>query len=191
MKNAHSGKIFTHILTVLMCAIVLVMIGCCFSPYFTIAEPYHFILNPNPTLDHYTLIDVMWTDTKVVTTYFTEDYPNFDINYFVTNMVISFIFALGSVVTCIWHLVNEMRRFPSMVSGVFTHICGLGWAAFTFMGYANNAMLDMGVPAFMGVRTLLLAVTAVGAVVVVGRLVVWTLTEIMVSKERKARLASL
>ena len=191
MKNAHSGKIVCHILTVLMAAIVLVMIACCFSPYYTISEPYHFILNPEPVLDHYNLIDVMWTDTKVVTTFFKEDYPNFDINYYVTNMVLSFIFALATVVTCIVHLANEMRRYPSMVSGVFTHICGLGWVIFTFMGYLNNEMLDMGVPAFMGIRPVLLGVSAVGAVIVLVRLAAWIRTEIMVSKERKARLALL
>lgn len=191
MKNAHSGKIFTHILTVLMCVSVLVMLGCCFAPYYTISEPYHFILNPNPTLDHYSLIDVMWTDTKVVTTYFTEQYPSFDINYYVINMVLSFIFGVFSVVTCVWHLSNEMRRFPTMVSGIFTNICGFLWAIFTFMGYANNEMLDLGVPAFMGIRTVILIVSAVGAVVIALRFVVWLLTEIMVSKERKARLALL
>ena len=191
MKNAHSGKILTHMLTVAMAAIVLVMLACCFSPYFTIAEPYHFILNPNPTLDHYTLIDVMWTDVKVVTTYFTEQYPSFDINYYVINMVLSFIFGLGSVVTCLWHLSNEMRRFPSMVSGVFTHICGFLWAIFTLLGYASNEMLDLGVPAFMGIRSTILIVTAVGAVVVAARFVIWLLTEIKVSQERKARLALL
>lgn len=191
MKNAHSGKIVTHILTVLMCVVILVMLACCFSPYYTISEPYHFILNPNPMPDHYTLIDVMWTDTKVVTTYFTEQYANFDINNYVINMVLSFIFGIGTVATCIWHLANEMRRYPCMVSGVFTNICSFGWVAFTLMGYLNNQMLDLGVEKFMPIRTTIIILTIVGAVVVAVRFVVWLLTEIMVSKERKARLALL
>ena len=191
MKNAHTGKIYCHILTVLLCALVLVMLACTFAPYYTISEPYHFVLNQNPTLDHYSLVDVMWMDTNVVTTFFTEDYPSFDINYFVTNLVLSFIFALATVVTCVVHLANEMRRFPSMVSGVFTHICGLLWVLFTMMGYLNNAMLDLGVPAFVGIRTVLIAVSIIGAVVYAVRLVIWILTEIKVSQERKSRLALL
>lgn len=191
MKNAHSGKILTHILTVAMCVIVLAMLGCTFAPYFTISEPYHFILNPNPTLDHYTLVDVMWSDVQVVTTYFADQYANFDINVYVINMVLSFIFGILTVVTCVWNLANEMRRFPSMVSGVFTHICSILWAVFTLLGYTNNDMLDLGVPAFMGIRNVIIIVSVVGAVMAAIRLVVWVLTEIKVSQERKARLALL
>ena len=191
MKNAHTGKIVTHMLTLALLSIVLVMLASCFSPYFTIAEPYHFILNPNPTLDHYSLVDLMWMETKVVTTFFTEQYPSFDINYYVTNMVLSFIFGLATVVTCLVHLSNEMRRFPSMVSGVFTHICGLLWALFTLLGYVSNEMLDLGIPAFMGIRSTIILLTIVGVVIYLIRLVVWVLTEIMVVKERNARLALL
>lgn len=191
MKNAHAGKTVTHILTVLICAVILVMIGCCFSPYYTISEPYHFILNPNPMPDHYSLIDVMWTDTKVVTTYFTEQYSNFDINDYVINMVLSFIFGVGTVATCVWHIANEMRRFPTLVSGIFTNICSFGWVAFSLMAYLNNAMLDLGVPKFMGIRTTIIILTIAGTVIVAARFVVWLLTEIQVSKERKARLALL
>lgn len=191
MKNAHSGKILTHILTVLMCAVILLMIACCFSPYFTISEPYHFILNPNPMPDHYTLIDVMWTNTKVITTFFSNQYANFDINDYVINMVLSFIFGVATVGTCVWHIANEMRKYPAMVSGVFTNICGFGWALFSLMAYLNNAMLDLGVPAFMGIRTAIIILSVVGTVVVVVRFVVWLLTEIKVAQERKARLALL
>lgn len=191
MKNAHTGKIITHILTILMCAVILVMIGCCFNPYFTVSKPYHFILNPNPVPDHYSLIDLMWTDTVVITEAFEEMYPGFDINLYVTNLVLSFIFGIATVITCIWHLANELRRFPTMTSGIITNICGICWAAFSLLGYLNNAMLDAGTEAFMGIRTVIIILSAVGAVLVAVRFVVWLLTEIQVVKERKARLALL
>lgn len=191
MKITHTGKTITHILTILMCAVILVTIGCCFNPYFTVSRPYHFILNPNPVPDHYSLIDLMWTDTVVITEAFDEMYPGFDINLYVTNLVLSFIFGIATVITCIWHIANEFRRFPSVTSGIVTHICGIGWAVFSLIGYLNNAMLDAGMEAFMGIRTLIIILSVVGTVLVVARFVVWLLTEIQVSKERKARLALL
>lgn len=191
MKNAHSGKIITLILTVMTCAVILLMIACCFAPYFTISEPYHFILNPNPMPDHYSLNDVMWTDTQVITTYFKEDFPSFDINYFVTNMVLSYILGLLTLVSCAFYITNEMRRFPSFVSGVFTCITSILWAVFSLLAYPSNAMLDMGVPKFMGIRSVIIVICIVGAVLAVVRTACWILTEIKVSQERKARLALL
>ena len=191
MKNAHSSKIITLILTVMTCAVILLMIACCFAPYYTISEPYHFILNPNPMPDHYSLNDVMWTDTKVITTYFTEDFPSFDINYFVTNMVLSYILGLLTLVSCGFYIANEMRRFPSFVSGVFTCITSVLWALFSLLAYPSNAMLDLGVPKFMGIRSVIIVICIVGAVLAVVRTVCWIITEIKVSQERKARLAQL
>ena len=83
MKNTNLGKTICMILSVLLCVLVLAMFGCCCSPYYTISEPYHYVLNPNPMPSHYTLMDVMWMDTKVVTTYFTDMYSNFNINDYV------------------------------------------------------------------------------------------------------------
>lgn len=191
MMKTHTGKTITHVLTILMCAVIIAMIGCCFNPYFTVAEPYHFILNPNPTPDHYTLIDLMWLETPLITEVFEEQYPGFDINLYVTNLVLSFIFGIATVITCIWHFANEFRKFPSMTSGIFTNICSICWAIFSLLGYLNNAMLDAGVPEFMGVRTIIIALTIAGTALVAIRFVVWLLTEIQVSKERKARLALL
>ena len=188
MKNAHTGKTITHVLTILMCAVIIAMIGCCFNPYFTVAEPYHFILNPNPTPDHYTLIDLMWLETPLITDVFEEQYPGFDINLYVTNLVLSFVFGVATVITCIWHFANEFRKFPCMTSGVFTNICGILWALFSLLGYLSNALLDAGVPQFMGVRTIIIALSIAGTVIVAIRFVAWLLTEIQVSKERKARL---
>lgn len=191
MKNVNLGKTVTHVVGVVVCAIILVTFGCFCSPYFTIVEPYHFVLNPNPTPDHYTLMDVMWLDTKVVTTYFTDMYSNFDINNYVTNMALAFIFGLGTIATCIWHAANDFRRFPNMVSGIFSQICSVLWALFSLLGYLNNTMLDLGVEKFMGIRTVIIILSVVGAVLVVVRFVFWLLTEIQVAKERKARLALL
>ena len=191
MKNAHSSKIISLILTVMTCAVILLMIACCFAPYFTISEPYHFILNPNPMPDHYSLNDVMWTDTKVITTYFKEDFPSFDINYFVTNMVLSYILGLLTLVSCGFYIANEMRRFPSFVSGVFTCITSVLWALFSLLAYPSNAMLDLGVPKFMGIRSVIIVICIVGAVLAVVRTACWIITEIKVSQERKARLAQL
>lgn len=191
MMKTHTGKTITHVLTILMCAVIIAMVGCCFNPYFTVAEPYHFILNPNPTPDHYTLIDLMWLETPLITEVFEEQYPGFDINLYVTNLVLSFIFGVATVITCIWHFANEFRKFPSMTSGIFTNICSICWAIFSLLGYLNNALLDAGVPEFMGVRTIIIALTIAGTALVAIRFVVWLLTEIQVSKERKARLALL
>ena len=191
MKKAHTGKVVTHIFTILMCAAILVMIGCCFNPYFTISKPYHFILNPNPQLEHYSLIDLMWTDTVAITESFTEMYPGFDINLYVTNLVLSFVFGIATVLTCVWHFANEFRRFPSLTSGIFTNICAICWAAFSLMGYLNNAMLDAGVEAFMGIRNVIIITVITGTALAAIRFVVWLLTEIQVVKERKARLALL
>ncbi len=191
MKNAHTGKTITHVLTILMCAVILVMIGCCFSPYFTVTKPYHFILNPNPAPEHYTLIDLMWTDTVAITESFESMYPGFDINLYVTNIVLSFVFGVATVITCLWHFANEFRRFPSLTSGILTNICGICWVAFSLLGYLNNALLDAGAEAFMDTRNVILILIAVGTVLVAVRFVVWLLTEIKVAKDRKARLALL
>lgn len=191
MMKAHTGKTITHVLTILMCAVIIAALACCFNPYFTVSEPYHFILNPNPTPDHYTLIDLMWLETPMITEVFEEQYPGFDINLYVTNMVLAFIFGAATVITCIWHFANEFRRYPCMTSGVFTNICAFCWSIFSLLGYLNNAMLDAGVPAFMGIRTVIIALTIAGTVLVVIRFVMWLLTELQVSKERKARLALL
>mgnify|MGYP006967417459 CR=1 FL=1 len=107
------------------------------------------------------------------------------------SIILSFVFGVATVITCIWHFANEFRKFPCMTSGVFTNICGILWALFSLLGYLNNAMLDAGVPAFMGVRTVIIALTIAGTVLVVIRFVMWLLTELQVSKERKARLALL
>lgn len=191
MKNTNLGKTICMVLSVVLCALILVMFGCCCSPYYTISEPYHYVLNPNPMPDHYTLMDVMWMDTKVITTYFTDMYSNFDINDYVTNMVLSFIFGLGTIGTSIWHAANEMRRYPSMTSGVFVCICSVLWGVFSLLAYPMNIMLDMGVPVFMGIRPIIIIISAVGAVLAIARFVIWLLTEIEVAKQRKARLALL
>lgn len=192
MKNINLGKTITHILGVLLCVTVLLMFGYCCAPYYTIAEPYHFVLNPNPMPDHYTLMDVMWMNTKVITTYFTDMYSNFNINNYVTNMVLSFIFGVGTVATCIWHAANDFRRFPNMTSGVWCQIFGILFGVFSLMAYPSNVMLDMGVEKFMAVaRPALIVLSVVGLVLAVVRFVIWLLTEIQVAKDRKARLALL
>lgn len=191
MKNTNLGKTICMILSVLLCVLVLAMFGCCCSPYYTISEPYHYVLNPNPMPSHYTLMDVMWMDTKVVTTYFTDMYSNFNINDYVTNMVLSFIFGAATVITTIWHSINEMRRFPSMTSGIFVAICSILWGVFSLLAYPMNVMLDMGVEKFMGIRPVIIIISIVGAVLALVRFVIWLLTEIEVSKQRKARLALL
>ena len=191
MKNINLGKTITHILAILVCAVILVTFGCLCSPYYTISEPYHYVLNRNPMPDHYTLMDVIWLDTKVVTTHFTDLYSNFDINNYVTNMALSFIFGLGTIAACVWHAANDFRKYPNLVSGIFTQVCSLLWALFGLLAYPSNVLLDMGVEKFMVIRPVIVILTVVGAVLAVVRFVLWLLTEIEVSKQRKARLAKL
>lgn len=191
MKNALTGKMLTQVLSVVLCAAALILLAATLCPYYTISEPYHFILNPNPTPDHYTLTDVMWLDTQVVTTFFEEQYANFDINNYVTNMVLSFIFLLATVATSLWYAFNEYKHYPSMTSAIFTHICGVAAGVFTLLGYLSNDMLDLGVPAFMYVRTIIIIAGAAVLAVAIVRFVVWLLTTIQLGKERAARLALL
>ena len=191
MKNTNLGKTICMIMSVLICLLILAMFGCCCSPYYTISEPYHYILNPNPVPSHYSLMDVMWLKTNVITTHFTEMYSNFEINNYVTNMALSFIFGLAMLATTVWHSANEMRRYPSMTSGVFVAICSVLWALFSLLGYTNNQMLGLGVEKFSGILPVIVIISAVGAVLTLVRLVLWILTEIQVSKQRKARLALL
>lgn len=192
MKNTNLGKTICMILSVLLCVLVLAMFGLCSAPYYTISEPYHYILNPNPMPSHYSLMDVMWMQTNVITTYFTDMYSNFEINDYVTNMVLSFIFGLGVIVTSIWHTANEFRRYPSMTSGIFVAICSILWGVFSLLAYPMNVMLDMGVDKFeAATRPFLIIISIVGTVLALIRFVFWLLTEIQVSKQRKARLALL
>ena len=191
MKNTLNGKMLTQVFSVVLCAMVLVLLAATLCPYYTVSEPYHFILNPNPTPDHYTLTDVMWLDTKVITTIFEEKYANFDINNYVTNMVLSFIFLLATVVTSLWYAFNEYKHYPSMTSAIFTHICGILGGVFTLLGYLSNDMLDLGVPAFMYVRTIIIIAGAAVLVLAIVRFVLWLLTTIQLGKERAARLALL
>lgn len=191
MKNINLGKTLTHLLAVLICATILVTFGCFCSPYYTITEPYHFVLNPNPVPAHYSLMDVIWLDTQVITTYFTDMYSNFNINDYVTNMALSFIFGLGTIACCIWYIINDFRKFPTLGSGIMSQACSILWALFGLLAYPSNVMLDMGVEKFMGIRTVIVILTIVGAVLVVARFVIWLLTEIQISKERKERLAKL
>ena len=207
MKNTHLGKTLTQILSVLLCATVVIMIACCFHPYFSIEKPYHFILNPNPKTDYYSLIDVMWCNTQpqddgnmnvstdfsvdIIRNHFEEQYSNFDFNKYITNMVLSFIFALATVATSVWFAFNEYKHYPSMTSGVFSHIAAFGYTLFGMLGYASNDMLSLSVPAFAYVRTLIVIVLAVGLLLTIARFVVWLLTTIQLAKERKARLALL
>lgn len=192
MKNTLKGKMLTQILSVLLCAVTLILLAATIlCPYFTISEPYHFILNPEPKPDHYTLVDVMWLNTPVITTNFTERFSNFDINDYVTNMVLSFIFLVATVVTSLWFAYNEYKHYPSMTSAIFTHICGLLAGLFTMLGYLSNAMLDYGVPAFSYVRIVIIACGAVVLLASIARFVIWLLTTIQLNKERAARLALL
>lgn len=207
MKNTHLGKMLTQILSVILCATVVIMIACCFHPYFSIEKAYHFILNPNPKTDYYTLIDVMWCNTTeqedggmnvstdfsvdIVRKHFEEQYSNFDFNKYITNMVLSFIFSLATVATTIWFAFNEYKHYPSMTSAVFMHISAACYAAFGLMGYISNDMLSLCVPAFAYVRTLIIILIAAGLLIAIARFVIWLLTTIQMAKERKARLALL
>ena len=191
MKNTLNGKMLTQVLSVVLCAVALILLAATLCPYYTIAEPYHFILNPNPVADHYTLVDVMWVDTEVITTFFEDQYSNFDINNYVTNMVLSFIFLLATVVTSLWFAFNEYKHYPSTTSAVFTHICGFLAGVFTMLGYLSNDMLDLGVGAFMYTRTVIIIAGAAVLLLAIARFVVWLLTTIQLGKERAARLALL
>lgn len=191
MKNTLTGKMLTQILSVLLCAVTLIVLAATLCPYYTIAEPYHFILNPNPVTDHYTLVDVMWLDTSVITTEFMGRFANFDINAYVTNMVLSFIFLVATVVTSLWFAYNEYKHYPSMTSAIFTHLCGFLAALFTLLGYVNNAMLDYGVAAFSYIRPVIIICGALVMLAAVARFVVWLLTTLQLNKERAERLAKL
>ena len=78
-----------------------------------------------------------------------------------------------------------------MTSAIFTHICGLLAGVFTILGYLSNDMLDLGIPAFMYVRTVIIIAGAAVLVIAIVRFVIWLLTTIQLAKERAARLALL
>lgn len=191
MKNTQTGKMLTQILSVLLCAVILIMLGATFCPYYTIAEPYHFILNPNPVTDHYTLVDVMWTNTPIITTYFENQYSNFDINNYVTSMVLSFVFALAALITSVVFAKDVYKKYPSMTSGVLMHISAVCCSIFSLMAYLSNDMLDLGISAFMYTRTIIIICSVAVTVLTIVRFVLWLLTEIQLHKELKARLALL
>lgn len=191
MKNAKTSKIIFHVLSFLMCAVILGMLACTFSPYFTITQPYHFILNPDPQPVDYTLVDLIWTETKLIDEHFAANYADFNINDYVTNLALSFIFGLGAVVSCIWHFYNNVKRYPAMTSGVVSNLCALCWSLFSLLGYLNNAMLDLGVEAYKGIRTVIIILAFVGTVFAIARFVIWLITEVKAHKEMKARLAKL
>ena len=189
--NAHNGKVITCILTVLLCAVILLMIGCTLAPYFTISEQYHFVLNKNPKTEHFSLMDVMWTDTVAITEHFTAQYSNFDINDYAVGMAVSFIFAVLTILFSLSLLSKELRRFPCLVTGIFTNIFGLAWVYFTIPAYTDNVLLDLGRPEFMGIRDTITLLIYIGTALYFVRLIAWIWTEVCVSKERKARLALL
>lgn len=191
MKNTLNGKMLTQILSVLLCAVTLIVLAATLCPYYTIAEPYHFILNPNPVTDHYSLVDAMWLDTTVITTYFENQYKNFDINDYITGMVLSFIFLIAAFATSLWFAFNEYKHYPSMTSAVFAHLTGALAGGFTVFSYLINPMLDMGVPVFMYVRYVIIIFGALILVATIARFVVWLLTTIQLAKERAERLAKL
>ena len=191
MKNSLKGKMLTQVFSVVLCAFALILLAATLCPYYTIAEPYHFILNPNPVTDHYTLVDVMWLNTKVITTEFENRFSNFDINNYVTNMVLSFIFLVATVVTSIWYAYNEYKHYPSMTSGIFTHLCGFLASLFTLLGYVNNAMLDYGVPVFSYIRLVIIICGVLVLLATIVRFVIWLLTTIQLNKELAERLAKL
>lgn len=193
MKITHKGKITTQILSVVLCVLVLAMLACTMCPFFTITEVYNPVTKPDPKTDHFSLTDIIWLRTQEVIEYFTDGlHMSFPINMFVTNIVLSFIFALGTLATTIWHSANEYRRFPSITAGVFTHICGLACGILGVMGLNNNYLLiTYANPKFAFIRQVMLILCIVIAVVALARCVVWTLTEIKLYKEKKARLALL
>lgn len=191
MKNTKTGKLITRIFTVLACLLVIAMTVCYFFPYFTITKEANKYLDPNPQPVDYTLIDLLWTNTKVINEHFSKIYGNFDINNYVTYMVLSFVFGLATVVTSVWHTYNEIKRYPDMTSGVLTNIACVGWGVFSLLAYLQNDLLALGTPAFMGIRPVFTIFAIVATVVAVIRFVIWLLTEIQIAKDRKARLALL
>lgn len=207
MKNTLAGKTTTQILSVVLCAVTLIMLCCCFHPYFMIQEAYDKYLTPNPKTDYYNLVDVIWCNTKpqedgkmtvgtdfsvtIISGFFKRQFDKFDFNTYVENIMLNFVFCVTVVVTAIWFAANEFRRFPSMVSAIFCHICGLACGLFGVLGYGNNAMLGQGVPEFMYIRTIMLVASIVVLVLTIARFVIWLLTTIQLHKERKARLALL
>jgi hypothetical protein len=207
MKNTHAGKLITQILSVVLCVVTLIMLCCTFHPYFSITKAYHFILNPNPETDYYTLVDVMWCNTKpqedgkmtvgtdfsvkIIREYFESLYDQFDFNKYVTNIMLNFVFAIATVVTALWFAANEFRRFPSMISAIFAHICGFACGLCGLLGYGDNAMLNLAVPEFLYIKSLMLILSIVALAIVAVRFVIWLLTTLQLRKERKARLALL
>ena len=207
MKNTLAGKVTTQILSVVLCAVAVFMLCCCFHSYFDITKPYHPILNKNPKPAYYNLVDVMWCNTepvedgkmtvstdfsvKIIRELFQEKYENFNFNAYVENIMLNFVFAIASVVTAIWFAANEFRRFPSMASAIFMHVCGLACGVFGLLGYTNNAMLGLGVEKFMYIQTLQMILSIVVLAISIARFVVWLLTTLQLHKERKARLALL
>ena len=207
MKNTYAGKLTTQILSVVLCAVTLIMLCCCFHPYFMIQDAYDRYLNPNPKSDYYNLVDVIWCNTKpqedgkmtvttdfsvkIIREYFRSKYDQFDFNKYVTDIMLNFVFCIAVVVTAIWFAVNEFRRFPSTVSAVFCHICGFACGLFGVLGYGDNAMLSLGVPEFMYIKLVMLILSVVVLVLTIARFVFWLLTTLQLRKERKARLALL
>ena len=207
MKNTHAGKVITQILSVVLCAVTLIMLCCCFHPYFSITEAYDKFLTPNPKTDYYTLVDTIWCNTKpqedgkmtvgtdfsvkIIREYFESKFGNFNFNDYVTNIMLNFVFAVATVVTALWFASNEYKRFPSMVSAIFCHICGLACGLFGVLGYVDNAMLGQGVPEFKYIQTIQMILSFVVLVISIARFVIWLLTAIQLHKERKARLALL
>lgn len=207
MKNTLLGKTTTQILSVLICAAIIIMIACCFNPYFIITEPYNEFLNPNPETDYYSLIDVMWCNTsydegekinvstnfsvQLIREHFEAEYKNFNFNDYVTSMVLGFLFGLGTVASSIVMGRTEFKRYPGMTSAIISHICGIACGVFTVIGYFDNDMLALGVEKFMFIRWVIVGLGAAILVLSLARTVIWVLTRVQLSKERKARLAAL
>lgn len=210
MKNTVTGKTIMQILSVLLCAVIIIMITACFHPYFTISEMYSKFLNPNPGMDHYSMVDVMWCNTDfsdfgednkfnpkrdfstlVIRDNFEKKYEEFNYNDYVTAPVVGFLMAIATVATALWFARNEFKRYPSTTSAIFCHITGIACGAFTLVGYTDNAMLDLGVPKFMFIRQIIIICGAAVLVLSMIRLVIWILTAIQLRKERKARFALL
>jgi hypothetical protein len=194
MKITHKGKLATQILSVVLCALTLIMLAATLCPYFTMAEKYDYYTNQDPKTFHFSLTDVMWLRTKDVITFFREVHEPklaFPINEFVTNMVLSYLLCLGTIATSAWFASNEYKRYPSLASGILTHICGIGAGVFGLMGYFGNAMLTEANPTFAYILPIIQILICVMTVVAIARFVVWLLTERQLAKEKKARLALL
>lgn len=194
MKITHKGKLATQILSVVLCALILIMLAATLCPYFTMTEKYDYYINQDPKTDHFSLTDVMWLRTEKVIEFFREVHEPplaFPINEYVTNMVLSFIMALGTIAASIWFAANEYRHYPSLGSGIITHVAALACGIFGMMGYFGNAMLGEANPRFAYILLVIQILIILITVVAVARFVVWLLTEIKLAKEKKARLALL